>query len=87
MAVSTIKKEPNPIIKDNVQYGDVLIGNAGYTSLGLIAEGKELLSATIGSWVSNSGVFSIAIGSGNVLWLIGTPNTTVRGLNAIITYR
>lgn len=72
--------------REIVSVGDITIPSSGYVRLVEFAQDKQILSATIGSWSTNTGAFSIAVGSSNTLWAIGTPNTSVTRLNVIVAY-
>lgn len=86
MASSTIKRSKE-VLSQTFSFNDFTIAGAGYFSLGQVLPGRELLSATIGTWTSNTGAVSIAIATANTLYAIGTPGAVIKGLNVKVCFR
>lgn len=61
--------------------GQYTIGNSGYVSLGSapspITGSTVIVCAFVYSWSANTGAFSVALGSGNVTYLVGTPGAKI----------
>lgn len=59
--------------------GYVLVQDVSY-------RGLQIISSMIVSWGSATGAFGIAWGSGNTLYIIGTPGVTVNNISVKIAY-
>jgi len=57
--------------------GSWTIGASGYVTLGSLSSVGTVYSATVSTWVSNTGAFSLTLGSGNTAYLVGNPGTVV----------
>lgn len=67
--------------------GQHTINSSGYVSLGTVLSGREILGLFVLSWASATGAFSLGMGAGNTLYIIGTPNVKVNDLAVKVTYR
>lgn len=67
--------------------GQHTINSNGYVSLGTVLSGRDILGVLVNSWGSATGAFSLAMGSGNMLYIIGTPNAKVNDLGVKVLYR
>lgn len=68
---------------ENVEIGDVTIPEKCYVP---IATGRRALFATVATWASNSGAFSLHVSIASTsevgsIYVAGTPNTTIKGLH------
>ena len=66
--------------------GTKTIASPGYLDLGASGVSGTIISVIISTWATNSGAVSVAIGSGNHIWLIGTAGATITNLTVRITY-
>ena len=61
--------------------GEYTIGSNGYVSLGNppspITSSTVIICAFVYSWSANTGAFTVALGSGNVTYLVGTPGAKI----------
>ena len=63
--------------------GSWTIGSSGYVQLGNLSSVGTVYSATVSTWSSNTGAFSLAL-SGNTAYLVGNSGTVV--VNPTIKY-
>lgn len=87
-----LKKLLTKILKNQIRFYDTsysgarTIGANGYTNLGVVLPNNIILSLMVLTWGSSTNAFSLAKASGNAIYLVGAPNTTVTDLGIRILY-
>lgn len=85
---SSVLKQPQVKTMTKSYPAEYTIEGAGYCSIDNGADllGKTIIGIVVTTWISNTGAFSLAMGSGNAVYLVGTPNVKVRGLTLRFAY-
>lgn len=75
-----------PILEMHTFMGTFTIASSGYVQIGSYLSGKTILAVTIGNWTSATGAFGVSY-SGGAVYLIGTPNVTIKNPEIRFLYR
>lgn len=88
-----VKKLLTKMLQNQIRFYDTsysgarTIGASGYTNLGVLLPNNVILSLMVLSWGSSTNAFSLAKASGNAIYLVGAPNTTVTDLAIRVMYK
>ena len=87
MATSTIAR-PLELKSIYKIYGNVTLNNSGYNDLGAITDFNynQLVSCEIHTWTSATGAFTVTVIYDNHVYVIGTPNISIVGLQIRFIY-
>lgn len=86
MAVSTLQW--GKIFAKTFTYsGQHTINASGYVSLGTVLSDRDILGVLVNSWGSATGAFSLAMATGNSLYIVGTPGAKVNDIAVKVIYR
>ena len=65
-----------PLYGQKTYTGSYTINSSGYVQLGSLSSVGTVYSATVSTWSSNTGVFSLVL-SGNTAYLVGNAGTVI----------
>lgn len=85
---SSVLKQPQVKTMTKSYPAEYTIAGAGYYSIdnGADLSGKTIIGIVVTTWTSNTGAFSLIMGGGNAVYLVGTPNVKVKGLTVRYAY-